>query len=170
MEQLGYKNYWKVLNAKNYGIPQNRERVFVVSIREDIDNDYTFPEPFELKLRLKDLLEDKVDEKYYLLDLDLALNSLYEEVMQLKQTIDEIDRVGDFNTKTVETYNRATEKIEYLEEIHSKLIQVGNLKGGKWDKINESCRRVYDELGIAPTLNSCNGGNHEPKILTRNID
>jgi DNA (cytosine-5)-methyltransferase 1 len=66
MEQLGYTNYYQVLNAKNYGIPQNRERVFTISIRKDIDKGYTFPEPQELKLKLKDMLEDEVDEKYYL--------------------------------------------------------------------------------------------------------
>ena len=66
LEQLGYKNYYQVLNAKDYGIPQNRERVFVVSIRNDINKIYAFPQKQELKLKLKDLLEDKVDEKYYL--------------------------------------------------------------------------------------------------------
>ena len=67
MDSLGYNNYWKVLNAKDYGVPQNRERVFVVSIRKDVDtNGYTFPEPFKLERRLKDVLETNVDEKYYL--------------------------------------------------------------------------------------------------------
>ena len=67
LEQLGYNNYWQVLNAKDYGIPQNRERVFVVSIRKDIDTKgYKFPSPIPLKLRLKDMLEPCVDEKYYL--------------------------------------------------------------------------------------------------------
>lgn len=67
LEQLGYKSYWQVLNAKNYGIPQNRERVFTISIRKDIDKGFFyFPQKQELKLRLKDLLEDEVDEKYYL--------------------------------------------------------------------------------------------------------
>lgn len=60
----GYTNFCQVLNAKDYGIPQNRERIFVVSILGDAW--YTFPQPMELKLRLKDMLEDKVDEKYYL--------------------------------------------------------------------------------------------------------
>ena len=60
----GYTNFSQVLNAKDYGIPQNRERIFVVSILGDAW--FTFPQPRELKLRLKDLLEDKVDEKYYL--------------------------------------------------------------------------------------------------------
>lgn len=67
MESLGYNNYYQVLNAKDYGIPQNRERVYTVSIRKDIDKkDFQFPEKEELKLRLKDMLEDEVDEKYYL--------------------------------------------------------------------------------------------------------
>lgn len=66
MEELGYKNYWQVLNAKDYGIPQNRERVFTISIKNDINTDFEFPPKQELKLKLKDMLEDKVDEKYYL--------------------------------------------------------------------------------------------------------
>ena len=66
MESLGYKNYYQVLNAKDYGIPQNRERVFTISIRNDIDKKFIFPEKQELILRLKDMLEKEVDEKYYL--------------------------------------------------------------------------------------------------------
>lgn len=68
LEQAGYMNYWAVLNAKNYGVPQNRERVFIVSIRKDIDTGCKFPEPIPLELRLKDILDDEVDEKYYLTD------------------------------------------------------------------------------------------------------
>lgn len=66
MEQLGYKNYYQVLNAKDYGIPQNRERVFTISIRKDINKSFVFPPKQELKLKLRDMLEDEVDEKYYL--------------------------------------------------------------------------------------------------------
>lgn len=69
LEQAGYNNYWQILNAKDYGVPQNRERVFIVSIRKDIDHGlFQFPESFPLKKRLKDVLEDEVDEKYYLSD------------------------------------------------------------------------------------------------------
>ena len=82
MSELGYVNYWQVLNAKDYGIPQNRERVFTVSIRddscyamydgeeyyEDYTCDFKFPPKQELKLKLKDMLEEEVDEKYYLSD------------------------------------------------------------------------------------------------------
>lgn len=67
MGQLGYNSFYQVLNAKDYGIPQNRERVFVVSIKVDLDNHpFLFPLKQELKLKLKDMLEDEVDEKYYL--------------------------------------------------------------------------------------------------------
>mgnify|MGYP000679886278 CR=1 FL=1 len=69
LDNAGYNSYWKVLNAKNYGIPQNRERVFIVSIRKDLDNGkFKFPEPFDNGLRLKDLLEDEVDERFYISD------------------------------------------------------------------------------------------------------
>lgn len=66
LENLGYKCYWKVLNGKNYGIPQNRERCFMVSILGDYY--YEFPKPIKLEYKLKDLLENLVDEKYYLSD------------------------------------------------------------------------------------------------------
>lgn len=61
----GYNNYWKILNAKDYGIPQNRERVFIVSIRQDIDDGtFQFPEPIPLTKCLKDMLETEVDSSY----------------------------------------------------------------------------------------------------------
>lgn len=68
LDDAGYNNYWQVLDAKDYGIPQHRERVFIVSIRKDIAQEFAFPEKEELTLKLKDLLEDEVDEKYYLSD------------------------------------------------------------------------------------------------------
>ena len=80
MASMGYASAWKVLNAKDYGVPQNRERVFVVSVMNgrtvyetmnlfgDSEKklDFEFPEPFPLKRKLKDILEEDVDEKYYL--------------------------------------------------------------------------------------------------------
>ena len=122
MEKLGYISYYQVLNAKDYGIPQNRERVFTISIRKDINKVFTFPQKQELKLKLKDMLEDEVDEKYYI--NDGILNNI----------------VSD--------------------------NQAGYLSGGKWNKINESCRRYYKEDGISPTIHTCQGGNTEPKVAT----
>ncbi len=72
LEGYGYNNYWQVLNAKDYGIPQNRERVFIVSIRKDIDDGlFAFPQGFESDLRLKDVLLDEVEDKYMLLIQEL---------------------------------------------------------------------------------------------------
>ena len=74
LESIGYHNYWQVLNAKDYGIPQNRERVFIVSIREDIDNSlFHFPEKVPLSIHLCDVLEQSIDEKYYLRKLPSTL-------------------------------------------------------------------------------------------------
>lgn len=84
LERLGYVNFAKVLNAKDYGVPQNRERIFLVSIRTDGlealagNVQYHFPKPFPLELRLKDVLEDKVDEKYYLSDKMLEQFTSYD--------------------------------------------------------------------------------------------
>lgn len=63
----GYNNYYEVLNAKDFGVPQNRERVFIVSIRKDVDDgSFCFPAPQPLNICLKDVLEENVDEKFYL--------------------------------------------------------------------------------------------------------
>lgn len=79
LDSLGYNNYWQVMNAKNTGIPQNRERIFMLSIRKDIDNgrfntleyldengNFQFAKPFDSGMRLKDVLFDEVDDKYYI--------------------------------------------------------------------------------------------------------
>ena len=61
-----YHIYYKVLNAKNYGVPQNRQRVFIIGVRDDLDNTFHFPKPFHLVKRLKDVLEIKVEKKFFL--------------------------------------------------------------------------------------------------------
>ena len=66
LEGLGYKNYHELLNSKNYGVPQNRNRCFMISLLGNYR--YEFPNPFPLERRMKDLLEENVDEKYYLSD------------------------------------------------------------------------------------------------------
>ena len=87
LDSIGYNTYYQVLNAKHYGIPQNRERIFALSIRKDVDNEkFKFPEKIPLNIRLKDMLEKNVDEKYYLPDdrIDKIVNSTF---MQEKKRI-----------------------------------------------------------------------------------
>lgn len=79
-DDLGFNTYWSVLNGKDCGVPQNRERVFVIAIRKDIDNGtFNFPQPFDTGVRLKDVLEENVDEKYYLSEVATRKFKLFSE-------------------------------------------------------------------------------------------
>ena len=83
LEELGYKNYWQDLIATDYGIPQTRNRTFMISILGNYN--YTFPKPIPLKLKLKDMLEDNIDEKYFLSDKqinDIQNWSAYEKPLE----------------------------------------------------------------------------------------
>ena len=74
-DSLGFNTYWSVINGKDCGVPQNRERVFVIAVRKDTDTgDYTFPKPFDTGIKLKDVLEEDVDEKYYIPDVKFLGN------------------------------------------------------------------------------------------------
>lgn len=66
LDEIGYNSYYKVLNAKDFNCPQNRNRIFVLSIRKDIDKGYIFPDTVSLKITLSDVLEKDVDKKFYL--------------------------------------------------------------------------------------------------------
>ena len=71
LESFGYVNHYSVLNAKDYGVPQNRERLFLISIRDDgVETPvFRFPAPIPLERHLVDVLEDKVDERFYVSDV-----------------------------------------------------------------------------------------------------
>lgn len=86
LEDYGYKNYYQVLNAKDYELPQNRERVFMISVRNDIEKPFIFPNKMELKFRLKDFLDDEVADNYYLSEAnyDRFLNSNFKTDNDIK--------------------------------------------------------------------------------------
>ena len=95
LEEYGYNVYWQVLNAKHYGIPQNRERVYCVIVRKDLDNGkFKFPEPIPLKVTLSDLLEDDVDEKYYLSDEKVAEMVSYSDFAPPLRSVSHAVRTG----------------------------------------------------------------------------
>lgn len=158
LEQAGYNNYFQVLNAKDYGVPQNRERVFIVSIRKDIDHGlFQFPEPFPLEKRLKDVLEDEVDEKYYLSDKMISyLDRLKEECAAKGNGFGYKPKDGECIANTIQS-NAGTRSTDTL-------IQVGQMypNGG-----NPQAGRIYDDQGISPTMDTCSGGNRMPKVLVR---
>lgn len=128
LEQLGYKNYYQVLNAKDYGIPQSRERVFTISIRNDIDKNFHFPEKQPLELRLKDLLDNKVDEKYYLSDA----------------------QVNRIKTSTYASNNRRIQKKDYCDTLCArdwkdpKCVQV--------DFVSKKYNEFIGEKGYIPDM------------------
>jgi DNA (cytosine-5)-methyltransferase 1 len=106
LRQLGYSNHIEVLNAKDYGIPQNRERAFMISILGDYQ--YRFPQPIPLKLRLKDMLEKEVDEKYYL--SDKVLNVFKSQDKRLPEMLDKIDYNSN-EPQSLDLYNRTVSDI-----------------------------------------------------------
>lgn len=148
LSSLGYSNYWQILNAKDYGIPQNRERVFCVSIRGE-HKPFVFPEKQELKLRLRDMIDETVDERYYL--KESTIRSIVSSTFNSRR--DSI-RGGDTiaNTLCARDYKGP------------QCVQVGEVVGEKWDKMHDISRRVYEPEGISPTVHCQQGGNTELKI------
>lgn len=116
LNDYGYNVYWQVLNAKDYGIPQNRERVYCVIIRKDLDNGkFKFPKKMPLKCTLQDKLEDFVDDKYYLspdkvqdlLRFAPPLQRLAEQLGQVDEAA-LTDTVGTSFKKGIKVQNQAT--------------------------------------------------------------
>lgn len=169
LEEYGYNVYWKVLNAKNYGIPQNRERVYLLFIKKDLDNGkFEFPEPFDNGLRLKDLLEDEVDEKFYISDekVERFITNLNDKNSLLYDPC-QVKREG--KSREYSEYAPTLTSRDYKDPrlVNENVVrQVGNISdcNGAWD--NPQVGRVYDVSGCSPTLNTCSGGGHEPKVIT----
>lgn len=183
LEHAGYNNYWQVLNAKDYGIPQNRERVFIVSIRKDIDDgSFTFPEKIPLNLRLKDMLEDSADEKYYLDENRDGVKKLIEQLEARyrvagptivasrgrnpnnpsdRTTGSPTEQRLEPNTDGCSNTLTTVQKDNYLAE--PRIEQVGNIVDNP--KRDSQRGRIYSPNGLAPTLNTVGGGGLEPKIV-----
>ena len=149
MEDLGYESQYKVLNAKDYGIPQNRERVFTVSIRKDMPSkEFYFPTPVTLDKRLKDILEDEVEEKFY-------LNSKQIEGMKMSK----------FNSANIDNRVQGDVASTLLARDYKdpKCVRVGGLYDS--DETKHQAGSIYDPNGISATLSTMQGGNQEPIIV-----
>lgn len=172
LDELGFNSYWSVINGKDCGVPQSRERVFVISIRKDIDKGkYEFPVPFDIGIRLKDVLENQVDEKYYLPD---------EKVHEFLKTIDlsqfckednELHRLGyinDYNGDVNRIYSDNVARTLKSESgggdgkigwyvTKNEILKVGQLNSSQ-DGI------VISPEGVTPTHTAGHGNTH--KIIT----
>lgn len=145
LESIGYKNYWKDLNAKDYGVPQSRNRCFMVSVLGDYT--YEFPKPIPLTKTLEDLLESEVDERYYL--SDRALNGCINTNFHCNSLSAILPKDGIAPTLCARDYK------------DPKLCQIAQITSKGF---TEMTGRVYSSDGLCPTIQTMQGGNRQPKV------
>ena len=165
-DSVPYHLYWQVLNAKHHGVPQNRERVFLIGIRDNKDNNFRFPVEEHLSKRLKDVLEEEVDDKYFLSEKMLELITFQQKE---NGEIANLNKGGERGS----VYNSNTNSMSCLSATDYKqpkqiLINSATAKGYEeatyGDSINFSVpnsetRRGRVGKGVAQTLDTgCNQG------------
>ena len=160
VENLGYNNFAQVLNATSYGIPQNRERIFLVSIRKDISDKYHFPQPIKLEKRFKDVLESNVDEKYYLSDkLITSLSRDNKGFKAMKPSTPPHIGVASCLTARMHKMGRGD---NYIMETNIPIC-LNSKVDGKQPSLQD---RVYSVDGVATALTTCFLPNiAEPKVI-----
>lgn len=159
LSDLGYNNYWQVLNAKDYGIPQNRERVFIISIRKDIDNGkFIFPEKIQLQLKLKDLLEEVVDNKYYLTEKGIG------RLIKRNNKLIRNNENPDVSSCIIAGYHKMDGRNnQYISE-ENKPKRIGGIYDT--DERKRQAGGIYDPNAISPTLTTMfPGGDKQPFVL-----
>lgn len=157
LEQLGYHSFYHDLNAKDYGVPQSRNRCFMFSFLDDVR--YEFPVPFSLENPLSALLEKEVDEKYYIktekaekLIKDLIAKNILSDINKASKSFNDNDSIKQKEEKT--------------PVIDSKIKQIGNLVERE-NYANPQVGRVYSSDGISPTLSTMQGGDRQPKVIVK---
>lgn len=138
LEEYGYSVHWKVLNAKDYGIPQNRERVYLIFIKKELDNGkFKYPEPFDNGIRLKDILEDEVDEKFYISE---------DKVQKFLDNLS-VDKCVEVDSQDADTP-----------------VRIGNVYGEQFG--TGYAGNVWDKNSVSPALMTMQGGGRQPHILS----
>lgn len=151
LDDAGYNSYYKVLNAKDYGVPQNRERVFIISVRKDVDNGkFKFPKPFDNGIRLKDILEDEVDEKFYISNdkVKRFLEDLKIDKAKEVSHLSKIIKIGQINSSqdgVIVSSNGIAPTHTSGHGNTPKVIEIARTGNHQKDGI-------YSENGISPTL------------------
>lgn len=181
LENLGYNSYSQTINAKNTGIPQNRNRIFCISILKNIDTkQLEFPKPFDTGIRLKDLLEtdEEVLEKYFLSDevqRRLQITDQKFEKNIVGTTKPEFRTIGQrdlvYQEGAVMGALVATDYKQPKQVLVStnEPMHIADLCSEKFQRMHEQSRRIYSEEGIAPAIHTCGGGNTEPKVEKNNL-
>lgn len=179
LDNLGYNSYYQTINAKNTGIPQNRNRIFCISIRKDIDTkSFEFPKPFDMGIRLKDLLETDIDvlEKYFVSDevqkrFQITDPNFEKNIVGTTKpefrTIGQRDMV--YKQDSIMGALVATDYKQPKQILENEPIHIADLCSEKFQKMHDQSRRVYSENGIAPAMHTCGGGNTEPKVERNNL-
>jgi len=206
LSNVGYDIDFKLMNTKDYGIPQNRERVFVVGFRKDlicyktqsiykmkpIEKEirkllkkewvelcnFTFPEKEELKIFLKDILEEEVDEKYYLTEEQtkrlISKSRSFNERM-CKEGIDPTLCSRDYKDQKVIQLNKSKESNNQQPYMQNRIYDSKGISPAICSvqpnilQINDpkhSNNRIYLDNGISPNLNAMQGGNRQPFIIS----
>ena len=164
LSDLGYTTEWKTLIASDYGIPQRRERVFAVSVRKD-RGVYSFPEPMMLEKKFRDLLEEEVEEKYFLRKEMFEYFERHSRECKEKGLGFRFQPVARDVCEIAKTITTREGTRGYENFIQEKTCnQVGRLVGDKW-KNRENISRVYDVDSLCPTITAGGGGHHEVKIV-----
>lgn len=158
LEELGYTNYYKVLNAKDYGVPQNRERIFVISILSD-KIQYEFPEPIKLEKAIKDILEENIDDKYYLSEetvKKLVFKKCIESDSNKINQLGMLDIKGNEQIRRVYGDNPLSPTLNTMQggNRQPKILEVGYIKKSENGTKHQS-NTVIDEDGIMRTLTAC---------------
>ena len=142
-KSVPYHVYYQVMNAKHYGVPQNRERIFIIGVRDDADNEFSFPKPFHLVKRLKDVLESEVDEKYFL--SDKMLNYFDSRASNFNN--------GNINFKDEESVASTITSSSKSLDISDNIIRLANVNPSG----NGMNGNVYGSEGVSPTLSTNKG-------------
>ena len=147
-----YHIYWQVLNAKHYGVPQNRERVFIIGIRDDADNTFRFPKTQHLTKKLKDVLEDSVDDKYFL------SKKMVKHLKHHDRSQKPITEKTEIVNCITANYAKQSSDLQYfkINSVNKRVNDVVQLNKSKESggKQPYQQNRMYDINGINPALNA----------------